>query len=234
MRLLAICVLAMAFGFVGSMPLAGPIAILAVSRATQKKYGDAFRIGMGAAVAEGVYAGLAFWGYTTFLARHAIVVPISHGATALVLVGIGIRFVAWKPTQGTKRTLNRAGTALLGFSVSAINPTLLLTWSAAVAFLYSKGLREPPALYAVPFGLSAAAGIGSWFVALTALLKRYGGKLPTAALTWTVRGMGLVLVGLGLWSGVQLVRYLEAPSTYAFHGGQAARLPLAPPGPGAL
>ena len=202
--------LAMAFGFVGSMPLAGPIAILAVSRATQKKYGDAFRIGVGAAVAEGIYAGLAFWGYTTFLARHAIVVPISHGATALVLVGIGVRFAVWTPTQGTTQTSNKAGTALLGFSVSAINPTLLLTWSAAVAFLYSKGLKEPPALYAVPFGLSAAAGIGGWFVALSALLQRYGGKLPTAALTWTVRAMGLVLVGLGLWSGVQLVRFLEA------------------------
>lgn len=211
MQLVAICVMAIAFGFVGSMPLAGPIAILAVSRATQKKYGDAARIGVGAAAAEGIYAGLAFWGYTTFLARHAIVVPISHGATAIVLVGVGIRFMVWTPTEGTKQSANHAGTALLGFSVSAINPTLLLTWSAAVAFLYSKGLTEPPALYAVPFGLSAAAGIGAWFLALSALLRRYGGKLPTVALTWTVRGMGLLLAVLGSWSGVQLARFLEGP-----------------------
>ncbi len=226
--------MAMAFGFVGSMPLAGPIAILAVSRATQKKYGEGLRIGLGAAAAEGLYAGIAFWCYTKLLARQAIVVPISHGATALVLVAVGIRFVVWKPTEGTTEPENKAGTALLGFSISAINPTLLLTWSAAVAFLYSKGLKDPPALYAIPFGLSAAAGIGGWFGVLTALLGRFGGKLPTGALMWTVRGMGLVLVGLGLWSGVQLVKFLEAPNTYASHSAHSARLPLAPRGPRAL
>jgi threonine/homoserine/homoserine lactone efflux protein len=203
--------MALAFGFVGSMPLAGPIALLAVSRATLKRYGDALRIGLGAAAAEGIYAGLAFWGYTTFLARHAIVVPISHGTTALVLAAVGIRFVVWKPAKRSARNGNEAGTVLLGFSISAINPTLLLTWSAAVAFLYSKGLNQPPALYAVPFGLSGAAGVAAWFVTLTALLKRYGGKLPTAALTWTVRGMGLVLVALGLWSGMQLLSVIQAP-----------------------
>jgi threonine/homoserine/homoserine lactone efflux protein len=211
MQLLAICVMALAFGFVGSMPLAGPIALLAVSRATLGRYGDALRVGLGAAAAEGVYAGFAFWGYTTFLARHAVVVPISHGMTAVVLVAVGVRFVVWRPSQQGARNGNEAGTVLLGFSISAINPTLLLTWSAGVAFLYSKGLSEPPALYAVPFGLSGAAGIAAWFVSLAALLKRFGGKLPTAALTWTVRGMGLVLVGLGLWSGAQLVRVIEAP-----------------------
>jgi threonine/homoserine/homoserine lactone efflux protein len=220
--------MAAAFGFVGSMPLAGPIAILAVSRATQKKYGEGLRIGLGAAVAEGLYAGIAFWCYTKLLARQAVVVPISHGATALVLVAVGIRFALWKPSQGASEPENKAGTALLGFTISAINPTLLLTWSAAVAFLYSKGLKEPPAWFAIPFCLSAAAGIGGWFGALMALLKRYGGKLPTGALTWTVRGMGLVLVGLGLWSGVQLVRFLAAPSTYASRGGHTAGLSLAP------
>src|SRR4051794_36506930 len=99
MRLLAICVMALSFGFLGSMPLAGPIAILAVSRASQKRYGEALRIGLGAAVAEGVYAGVAFWGFTTFLASHAIVEPISHGTTAIVLAAVGVRFVFWRPGE---------------------------------------------------------------------------------------------------------------------------------------
>jgi threonine/homoserine/homoserine lactone efflux protein len=208
MRVVAICVMALVFGFIGSMPLAGPIAILAVSRASRGKYGEALRIGLGAAAAEGVYAGIAFWGYTTFLARHAIVVPISHGATALVLVAIGIRFAFWKPPEAKETDDNKAGSTLLGFSVSAINPTLLLSWSAAVAFLYSRGLKEPSPAYAIPFALCAMAGVGAWFVTLTALLRRYQGKVPRRGLKWFVRGMGLVLVGLGVWSGVQLVRMM--------------------------
>jgi threonine/homoserine/homoserine lactone efflux protein len=209
MRLLTICVIAVVFGFVGSMPLAGPVAILAVSRASRGRYGEALRIGLGAAAAEGVYAGIAFWGFTTFLARHAIVVPISHGVTAVVLIAVGVRFVFWRPTYGNEKAReNKAGTTLLGFSISAINPTLLLTWSAAVAFLYSRGLKEPSAAYAIPFGLCAAAGVGGWFVVLAALLRNYGGRLPQAVLTWVVRAMGLLLVVLGLWAGYHLVGFV--------------------------
>ena len=206
MRLVAICVVALVFGFMGSMPLAGPIALLAVARASRGKYSEAFRIGLGAAAAEGLYAGIAFWGYTTFLARHAIVVPVSRAVTAIVLTAIGARFVFWKPPADQKDTReNKAGTALLGFSVSAINPTLLLTWSAAVAALYSRGLGETPSVYAIPFGLCAAAGIAGWFFTLAVLFRRYGGKLPEAAITWVIRAMGLALVVLALWSAVKLV-----------------------------
>ena len=113
----------------------------------------------------------------------------------------------WKPPAEAKDTReNKAGTALLGFSVSAINPTLLLTWSAAVAFLYSRGLKATSSVYAIPFGLCAAAGIAAWFVILAALFRRYGGKLPEAAITWVIRAMGLVLVVVALWSAVKLVR----------------------------
>jgi threonine/homoserine/homoserine lactone efflux protein len=208
MRLIAICVVALTFGFVGSMPLAGPIAIMAVARASRGRYSEALRIGLGAAVAEGLYAGIAFWGFTTFLANHAIVAPLSRAVTAIVLAAIGVRFMFWKPKEEKDTQENKAGTALLGFSVSAINPTLLLTWSAAVAALYSRGLGEPSPLYAIPFGLSAAAGIGGWFVTLTVLFKRYGGKLPQEALTWIIRCMGLVLVVLSVWSATKLLRSL--------------------------
>ena len=81
-------------------------------------------------------------------------------------------------------------------------------WSAAVAALYSRGLTEASPVYAIPFGLCAAAGIGGWFVTLTVLFKRYGDKLPRRTLTWVIRAMGLVLVILGLWSAVKVVRSL--------------------------
>jgi threonine/homoserine/homoserine lactone efflux protein len=231
MNVLAICVMALVFGFVGSMPLAGPIAILAVARATRGRYGEALRVGLGAAVAEGIYAAVSFWGFTTFLARHAIVVPISHGTTAIVLVGVGVRFAVWRPNEGaTKAPENKAGTLLFGFTVSAVNPTLLLTWSAAAAFLYSRGLHEPSPLYAIPFGVCAAAGISGWFLTLTALFKKYGTKVPRAGLTWVVRSMGLLLVVLGLWSGVKLVRYLEGTNTSASSAPRARMLASWTPG----
>ncbi len=209
MTILVICAVAIAMGYIGSMPLAGPVAVMAVSRAARGKYGEALRVGLGAAVAEGLYAGVAFFGYTSLLARHPAVVPISRGATAVVLSALGVYFIVWRPKEKKDERENNIGTALLGFSISAANPTLFLTWSAAVAFLYSKGLSRPPALYAIPFGLSAAGGVGGWFFSLTLLLRKYGSRLPEAAFTWTVRSMGVLLLGLGAWSGVDLVRWFE-------------------------
>jgi threonine/homoserine/homoserine lactone efflux protein len=215
MRLLAMCAVALVFGFVGSMPLAGPISVMVVSRAAREKFDEALHLGLGAALAEAIYAGVALWGYTTLLARHPAVLPVSHGVTAVVLTAVGVRFVFWKPKPHEDRNENKAGTFLVGFTVSALNPTLLVTWGAAVAFIFSKGLAAGPDvpswLTPILFGASAGAGVASWFTVLVAMLRRLEGKLPERVLTWTVRGLGVALVGLGVWSGVQLVEWLHSP-----------------------
>ncbi len=209
MHLVVICLIAMAFGFFGSMPLAGPIAVMVFSRASRRRYEEALHIGLGAAVAEALYAGVAFWSFTSLLAAHPLVVPVSRGITAVVLTALGVRFAVWKQHDPKDKYERRAGTSLVGFSLSAINPTLLVTWSAAVAFLYSKGLGVSSPLAAIPFGVSAGAGIGAWFAILVAILRRFEGKVPVAVLTWTIRVLGVGLVGLGVWSGVQLVQWLQ-------------------------
>jgi threonine/homoserine/homoserine lactone efflux protein len=206
-RLLAVCAIALAFGFVGSVPVTGPVALMVLSRAADKKFAEALRVGVGAAVADGIYAGIAFWGFTTIFARHPWVVPVSHAATGIVLVGLGIRFAFWSPTQQGESQPGWAGTALVGFSISAVNPTLLLTWSAAVAFVYSKGLGPQPSIVAIPFGVCAASGVAGWIVCFVPLLRVYGGKLPRTGMTWVVRATGLTLIGLGVWSGVELARW---------------------------
>lgn len=207
MRLLAVCAVALVFGFVGSMPLAGPISIMVVARAARKRFGEALHVGLGAAAAEAIYAGVAFFGFTTILARHPVVVPISHGVTAVVLLALGVRFAFWKLKE-KKEKKHHAGTALVGFTLSAVNPTLLVTWTAAVAFLYSKDLGGESDWAAIPFGLCAGAGVAGWFALLVALLRKYEGKMPRRALTWVVRTLGVVLAGLGVWSGVQLVKWI--------------------------
>jgi threonine/homoserine/homoserine lactone efflux protein len=232
MQIALACVVAFTFGFVGSIPLAGPIAILMLSRAAQRRFGEALRVGIGAALAEGTYSGIAFWGFNTFLARGERVEPISHAAAAIVLTGLGVAFMFWKPQAKKDRRENAAGTVLLGFSVSALNPTLIITWSAAVAFLYSKGLgRGLPQVAAIPFGVSAAVGISSEIACLIAVLQRYHGKVPERVMTWIIRAMGLLLVGLGLWSGVQFWRWMAEPRS---RGAPVASLslgscPTAPP-----
>jgi threonine/homoserine/homoserine lactone efflux protein len=209
MRILAVCLISLAFGFFGSMPLAGPIAVMVVSRASRRHYPEALHIGLGAAGAEGVYAGVAFWTFTSLLASYPLVVPVSRGVTAVVLTALGVRFALWKQHDQKDKYERKAGTWLVGFSLSAINPTLLITWSAAVAFLYSKGLGMSSGLVAIPFGACAGAGIAAWFAILVAILRKFEGKLPVAVLNWTIRVLGVGLVGLGVWSAVQLVQWMQ-------------------------
>ena len=211
MGALGICVVAFAFAFLGSMPLAGPIAVLTLSRAASGRFAEALRIGLGAAVAEGIYAGVAFWGFATFLPKHTLVVPISQAATSVLLVALGVRFVFWRaPAEKADPRENKAGTALLGFSISALNPTLLVTWTAVVAFLYARGGEPRSAIFAIPFGASAGVGVAAWFACLVKILSVFGRKLPVRAFRWVIRTMGVALVAIGVITGVHFAKWLES------------------------
>jgi threonine/homoserine/homoserine lactone efflux protein len=65
----------------------------------------------------------------------------------------------------------------LGLGLTALNPTFLATWSAAVAVLHSTGMVPASLAAAVPFAAGAGAGIFSWFAVMLALLRRSEGKL---------------------------------------------------------
>jgi threonine/homoserine/homoserine lactone efflux protein len=214
MSFVAVSLVALVFSFVGSLPLAGPIALLVVSNGVRGRYHEALRIAIGAALAEGIYAFLAFWGFATFLARYRLVLPISHAVTAAILLGLGVRFVVFRLKE--EEVVKGEGSAKpasfwVGFSISALNPTLLATWGAVTTFLYARQLLQFTPILAVPFGVFAAAGIALWGLTTVTVLKRVRNKLPTNALTWVVRLMGAILIVVGVWSGVQLARYLIAP-----------------------
>jgi threonine/homoserine/homoserine lactone efflux protein len=206
---LVLSIIGFLLGFVGSMPLAGPIAVLVVSRAVVKRYVEARRLAYGAAISEAIYAGVSFWGFSTFLARYRSFLPVSHAITAVVLLIVGLQFVRWKPRPPAHET-ERAGRTpfVLGFTISALNPTLLATWSAVVTAIYSRQIVVMKSWYALPFGLSAALGIALWFMTMVAFLKRFGGRFPASLVTWVVRSMGMLLIVIALWSGIDLARNL--------------------------
>ncbi|PTL83648.1 LysE family translocator [Vitiosangium sp. GDMCC 1.1324] len=209
MSTLITCIVAFAFGFIGSIPLTGPIAVMVLSSCVQKRFGAAVRLGMGAALAEALYAGVAFWGFSTFLANRPAILPISHGLSVIVLTLLGVYFVRWQPEPEVNSGEDRPVTGfLLGFTVSALNPTLLGTWSAAVASLYARQLFAFSPVLAIPFGIAAGAGVACWELLLVWLLRRYESHLPRSAMTWVVHGLGLLLIAGAVIAGRDLVREL--------------------------
>ena len=63
--------------FIASMPVAGPVAALIVRHALEGRPRSALMLGLGTGLAEGIYAFLALWGFSTFLADYPIIIPIS-------------------------------------------------------------------------------------------------------------------------------------------------------------
>ncbi len=166
---------------------------------------------LGAAVAEGGYAFLAFWGFATFLARYPLVLPVSHGVTAAILIALGVRFLFFfRAAESTgKEDDTHAARFWVGFSISALNPTLLATWGAVTTFLYARQLVRFSGALAIPFGVFAAAGVALWGATTVAVLKKFRHNIPSRAITWTVRAMGLAMIGVGVWSAVALAKYVK-------------------------
>jgi len=212
MSILFVCLIAFVLAFVSSMPIAGPVAVMVVSRGIEGRFTEARKVGIGSAVSEGIWAGVAFATFSTLFVRYPSAVPIAHSVTSVVLFIVGLQFVRWKPREFTggeaEEEKSQRGAALLGFLTSLFNPTVLVSWSATSAVIQSRHIVEMKAILAIPFGISVAAGIMCWFAMLVAIMTRYQAKLPRRFLTWFIRGTGLFLIGFALWTVVGVLRNL--------------------------
>lgn len=189
-------------GFVGSIPVAGPISLLVVAHGTRDSR-LALGVAAGGAIAESLYAYAAFFGLAALLARHPELQTVTRALGALTMTALGLHFVRRRPRVAAAAPEARGAFArgvALGFGVTIVNPGFIATWSAATTVVVSSGLV--PALRpreALPFALGALAGIVAWFSLLIALLRRLGGGLSTRALDRLVRLIGAALLALGAW-----------------------------------
>ncbi len=212
--LLAI-LLGFVFGFMGSMPVAGPIAILVFGRGLEGRLRSGIYLATGAAIAESIYAYLAYWGFSALLSSHRWIEPASRVVAAVILIALGIRFLmprkAHDPEQapppanvGNKRSF------LLGFTITLLNPTLMATWGAAVTTLHSFDLVAFSPAQALPFSAGVLLGIATWFAVLLTVLGRFRDRFQRATLDRIVRVMGFFLLCLGLYFGVRFALSLQA------------------------
>ena len=98
-----------------------------------------------------------------------------------------------------RRVMRACSGFVLGFSIVALNPTLIATWTAAATTLFSTGLVEFAPDQALPFSLAACGGIVTWFAVLIKLVRRYRDRFRVETLTTIIRLMGWFLIAIGLW-----------------------------------
>ena len=69
--MIAVIIFGFVFGFVGAIPVAGPIAAMVVERSILGRFRAAIWLAIGSAIAEGGYAALAVFGFS-FLFQYSL------------------------------------------------------------------------------------------------------------------------------------------------------------------
>lgn len=193
--------------FVGSMPVAGPIAVLVLERSL---YGDpaAIRIALGSAIAEAAYALLACLGAGAVLERFPLVGPASRLVGAAILVGLGITLALRStPDRAPAELPARIRTRgfLAGLLINLMNPTIIVTWTAAVTAAHSIGILRIGTPGAFAFALGAAAGVVGWFAVLLRLVARFQRAIEPRTIDRMVRVVGWLIAGAGAAVGLRQV-----------------------------
>lgn len=212
--MLTAALLGFVLGFVTSMPVAGPVSLLVFKGGLQGRSRIGVSLAVGSAIAESAYAYLAFWGFTALLASYAWIEPVSRALTAVLLTALGVRFVLMRTAtpsqpQGVTRQVGIKRSFFLGLTITALNPTLIATWSAGVAALHSFEAVTFGAHLALPFAIGVGCGSAAWFAVLLSLLGRYKQRFPAETLVRTLRVMGAFAIVLGLYFGVRFVMYFQ-------------------------
>jgi threonine/homoserine/homoserine lactone efflux protein len=198
-------------GFFGSIPLAGPVALLVMTRGLSRELFQARLIAGGASLAEGILAACAFAGISMIYERFPDLERVFQWLAGAVLVGVG----AWFWIQGMPgREKDHPGTArqgggwaafLLGFGLVIGNPGMIGTWGGAIAALETTGILSPDFSRALGFGAGVCVGVFSWFLLLLKLIRSYGDLVASSTLNLLTKSIGCVLCVAGVFAIVSLL-----------------------------
>ncbi len=199
--------LGLLIGFIGSIPLAGPIALLVFNKGIEKRYGEGAILALGSAIPEAVYCGLAFFGFDYLFARYLWVEPAAKLLGAVLMVVLGLVFIFSKTKKQTdnkqpKLVVKFGGrwvsSFFSGLSIAAINPVLIVTWSGVAAIVFSV-LGNLTPFDMIAFSAMVGVGIFAWFGVMLLLMKRFQHNFKPETLAKTVKVFGGLLIALGLW-----------------------------------
>ncbi len=191
-------------GFVGAVPVAGPISAIVFKQGIRGRYSKGRWVALGAAFAESGYAFLAFIGFNHVLANQKHLLNFSNALAALILGVLGVYFFRSKKLRTPAVTSVEVGLTqgskafLTGVSVTAINVSLLVTWTTAITALSSFELFESTLMTATFFSLGVGVGIFAWFALLLMLLGKYKGHFSARVFDLGLKGVGTALVSLSL------------------------------------
>jgi threonine/homoserine/homoserine lactone efflux protein len=191
--------------FAGSVPMTGPLALLVLDRIIAGQRRAALWIALAGALVEGtIAAGVAL--LLPLVLRHSEAIVLrARLSGALVIFAVGVTIAIRPELLRSIKTERKRQSFAAGFLTTALNPTLLATWTVAVTTLHTNGLLVSGSGTWLIFGIGVGAGALAWFVLLLILARRAQRRPQTSGVMARLRlrrgalerGIGLVLALLG-------------------------------------
>lgn len=176
----------------------GPIGILCMRRTLSGGRISGFISGLGAAMADALYAAIAAFGLTfisEFLVGHQYALRLIGG---IFLVYLGIKILLSRPSA--KRVYDRAHTLTADFVstffLTITNPMTIFAFMSAFAWL---GLQLAGGGYlAASFGVAGVfAGSATWWLFLSLIVGWLGTRVGSRALSIIHKVSGIAIIVFG-------------------------------------
>jgi threonine/homoserine/homoserine lactone efflux protein len=190
-----------ALAFIGSVPMTGPLALLVLDRIIARERSAALWIGLAGALVEGVIAAAVATLLPLVLRHSERIVTGARLSGSLVIFAIGVLLLMRPDLLASIKTDRKRQSFLAGFLTTALNPTLLATWTVTVTALHSNGLLASVRGTGLMFGLGVALGAFGWFVLLLVVMRRtrFEGLTRHRASLGRFIGVVLTVVGAALF-----------------------------------
>ena len=188
-------------GFLGSMPVSGPIALIVFRSSLKGHFASAMRVVTGAAVAESIYCAIATFGYLQIVAAYPGLAIYIRYIGAIFLLVMGVVFMFQKVHFEDKPVAEieeRKSGLRAGFLIAILNPTLFLTWGSATSTIFS-WFNQVTFTDMVVFPIAAGLGIVAWFAILLEIFKKYRERIGERIGMFAIRGAAVIMLGSGIF-----------------------------------
>jgi threonine/homoserine/homoserine lactone efflux protein len=186
-------------GMAVSMPV-GAVAVMSARRAFQRGFAAGLSPGMGAALADTMFAAIAAFGIATIadeLRHYADVLQVVGGA---LLVAYGWNIVAHAerlPSGPPPSKRNAAQAAAAGFLLTITNPGAVLGFAALFTLLGDVTPESGNVFGVFALVIGVAAGALTWWTILAGLVGVLRRRMRESLLVQINRGAGVALAGFG-------------------------------------
>ena len=204
-----------AAGALTGVPI-GPVNVAVIDAAYRHTLRRAIAVGLGGAIADGLYAALGVLGVTPFLQKYPTVPPILYAISGVILLVYGFLTARSQPVAPAAPTDVPASESVAmrremwsGFSVGValiiLNPAAIVTW----VFIMGSIIPDATVTEGIACAIGVVVGSFGWF-ALVAYLTQKGRQVLGEKAAWIPRFVGIALMVYAAYLLGKAVRYVIA------------------------